>query len=218
MNIRRLPLLGSVFLSGLLTLGACGSSSNSSGTGGTTGSLGGTTGALGGTTGSVGGHVGSTGGTTGAGGTTVTGSCTNIPSCLQAFVSCLPSGTCMSQESGSIATTGTMQVNLCYSNGVKDSATESFDATSGAVSLVAMISKGGTLCYTETFSDVGAGGADGTAVVTIKNPAGTAVATLTDSPDGTGTLVTCPGQAAVLLPDGCNMNTSVSGCTPGVCP
>lgn len=216
MNIRNLPLLGSLFLSGLLTLGACGSSS-SSGTGGTAGPIGGGSGALGGAIGSTGGttgaggHVASTGGTTGAGGTTVTGSCTTVPSCLQAFVSCLPSGTCMEQQMGSAAA-GTLQFNLCYSNGVRGTTT-----IDSAGNVMATVSKNGSVCYLETVTDSGAGGASGNPVITVKNPAGTTVATVTDSSDGNGTLVTCPGQAPVLLPDGCDMNTSPAGCTPGVC-
>src|SRR5690242_18499222 len=100
MNLRHLTLLGSLFISGLLTLRACGSSS-SAGTGGT-GALGGTTGAQGGTTGSHGGTTGSQGGTTGsqgghpgsAGGAPATGSCSNLPSCVQPLVNCEGSGTC----------------------------------------------------------------------------------------------------------------------------
>lgn len=222
MNIRNLPLLGSLFLSAVVMVGACGSSS-SSGTGGTTGSLGGGIGTgTGGTTGAAGGHVGSAGGGTGtgAGGTTVSGSCSSVPSCLQAFTSCLPSGTCMTQMSGS-AVSGAFMYNICYSNGVKESTTETFDQTTNAVSLVATISKNGSTCFTETYSDSGAGGASGSGVITIKNAAGTTVATLMDSSDGSGTLVTCPGQAPVLLPDGCNMPTgsmtTTGDCTTGVC-
>jgi len=116
MNIRNISLLGSLFFSGLLTLGACGSSSSSA-TGGTTGSLGGTTGgggttgsfagstgaggkvvAGGGTTGSTGGTAGSAGGaigTTGgkigsAGGSTgAAGGSTGTGSCTTPIPSCL---------------------------------------------------------------------------------------------------------------------------------
>jgi len=124
MNIRSLPLLASLFISGLLTLGACGSSS-SSGTGGTTGSLGGATGSLGGAKGAAtggttgaGGHVAGTGGATGAGG--ASGACSALPPCLTFIANCVPSGTCVSQTSGSILT-GSSTINSCYSNGVKES-------------------------------------------------------------------------------------------------
>lgn len=232
MTIRNLPLLGSLFLSGLLTLGACGSSS-SSGTGGTSGALGGTSGSLGGTTGAVGGHagggpgtggagghaagVGGSIGTGGAGGASGNPSCpqTAIPSCLQPLVGCAPAGTCTQQRTGSAAS-GTFGLNACYSNGVKSIGTETIDIATQTGTFNVAVSKGGTLCYTET--------ADATAdspVISIKNPAGTTVATFTASADGTGTMVTCTGGTPVVLPDGCEfsgvMDMTTGDCTDGVC-
>jgi len=240
MNIRNISLLGSLFFSGLLTLGACGSSSSSPGTGGTTGSLGGTTGSLAGTTGSfggstgaTGGHVvaaggttGSAGGTTGsAGGTTgaaggSTGTCTvPVPSCLQALVSCgTVSGTCVQQMTGSVAS-GMYGFNTCYGNGVKHVSTITVDPVTSAVSVTVTASKGGSVCYTESETQTDPNQTN--APVTIKNGAGTTVAMLMDSADGTATVVTCTGAAPVTIPNDCMLAgtgmTTTSDCTDGVC-
>lgn len=227
MNIRHLPLLGSLFLSGLLTLGACGSSS-SSGTGGTPGSLGGTTGTLGGASGATGGttgaggHVSSGGGNpgTGTGGMGGATACpqTAVPSCLQPLLGCVPSGTCVEQSTGSIAA-GMFTNNRCYSNGVKEAGVDTYDATTQMSSITITVSKGGTVCWSETASGTGT---TTDPVITIKNGAGSAVATLTKTADGTGTMVTCTGGTAVVLPDGCDfsgvMDMTTGDCTTGTCP
>ena len=218
MNIRNFSLLGSLFLSGLLTLGACGSSGSSSGPGGTTGSLGGAKGtATGGTTG-AGGHVGATGGTTGAGGAAP---CSALPPCLTFLANCVPSGTCVSQTTGSILT-GSETINSCYTNGVKESDVSTFDATTFAFSGTSTYTKGGTVCFSETFSVSGAGGGSGldAGMGTIKNASGVTVATLSANSDGTAT-VTCTGGASYVLTDntctpGGGSNTT-SDCTDGGC-
>jgi len=236
MNIRNISLLGSLVFSSLLTLGACGSSS-SSGTGGTTGSLGGTTGShagttgsFGGTTGAAGGHVGAAGGTIGSAGGTIgsaggttgsaggsSGTCTTIPSCVQALVNCgTVAGTCVQQMTGS-AVTGAYQINTCYSNGVKQLSTVSVDLTTQTGSISVTVSKGGTVCYTESETQTDP---NQTSVpITIKNAAGTTVATLMDSADGTATVVTCTGGTPVTISNDCMpAGTSTTGdCTDGVC-
>ena len=228
MNIRRLSLLGSVFLSGLLTLGACGSSS-SSGTGGTTGSVGGSNGTVGGHvgsngggtgTGATGGQLGSVGGSTGTGGAGGSGttSCPNtaVPSCLQAFQGCLPAGTCVMQTTGSVQSLS-LGSNSCYSNGVKTVITETVTAT-GEVTVTSTVSKNGTVCFSEVVSGTAA---DPNPVISVKNGAGTTVATVTNSADGNSSVVTCTGGTPVVLPDGCDfsgvMDMTTGDCTDGVC-
>lgn len=234
MKNRSFALLGSLTLSCALALGACGSSSSTGGGAGQSGSLGGTTGSLGGTTGAAGGHMGAAGGHTGAaGGTTgaaggstgtgaggASGACSDLPPCLTFIASCTPSGTCVTQSSGSVLT-GSETINTCYSNGVKSVDTSTIDLTTGSFTGSVVYSKGGATCFTETFSDSGAGGAAGTATATIKNSAGATVATLTVNVTGNDT-VTCAsnGQSYVLSDNTCMPSMSggtTSSCTDGVC-
>jgi len=225
MNIRRLSLLGSVFLSGLLTLGACGSSS-SSGTGGTTGSVGGSNGTVGGhvgtgTGGAAGGHIGSAGGSTGTGAAGgASGACSNLPPCLTFIGNCAPSGTCVMQTTGTVLT-GSQTINTCYSNGVKSSDVTAIDLTTGSVTGTATYSKSGVTCFTETVSISGAGGAGAAAneTATIKNGTGATVATLTPNADGTVT-VNCTGGSSYVVTDNTCMPSgsgTTSDCTDGVC-
>jgi len=222
MTIRNLSLLGSLFLSGLLTLGACGSSS-SSGTGGTSGSLGGTSGAVGGHdnpgTGGAGGHMAGVGGRTGTGGAGgASAGCSNLPPCLTFISNCTPSGTCMSQTTGSLLT-GTQTINSCYSNGVKSSDTITFDLSTGSGTGTSTYSKDGSVCFIETVAITGAAGAGGTETGTIKNGSGVAVATLTPNADGTLT-VTCTGGSTYVINDSTCMpsgSSTAADCTDGIC-
>ena len=208
MNICHLTVLGSLVFSGLLSLGACGSSS-SSGLGGTTGSLGGTTGSLGGTTGSAGGQVGAAGGSTG------TGSCSTLPSCVQPLLSCAGGGTCVTQRT---------QVNseeygfsTCYSNGAKEIFNSSTNVSTGTITSYATWSKSGAVCFTEVAMwTVGTAGAN---PPIIKNASGTTVGTVTPSADGRSTwIVTCAGEAPVTVPNDCiPADTTSADCTDGVC-
>jgi hypothetical protein len=227
MNMRKLSVLGTVVVSGLLTLGACGSSSSSSngGTtgamGGTTGAQGGTTGAAGGMTGTAGGHVGSNGGGTGTGVGGASGKCADIATCLEFIDTCGSAGTCMSQTIDSVAT-GTETYNECYSNGVKNSTVSSYDVASGAVSVVTTVSKNGSICYTLGIASSGAGGATGSgAALTFKNAAGAVLATIS-SPDAATTVVSCGGKTYTVGKTDCEMpsmpDTTQADCTDGVCP
>lgn len=219
MHIRNLPLLGSIFLSSLVALGAC-SSSSSSGTGGTTGSLagttgstGGTTGAVGGTTGAAGGHIGSAGGSTGTGAGGATVSCGNIPTCVATLLSgCNQTGTCTSSRT----TTATgITSTSCYSNGVKSNQVTTIDLTTETYSSMTVVSKNGATCYSYTgVANPGAGGASGALsfTLTFKNAQGTTVGTLTETDDGAGNsldTVTCDGQTTTVTDLGdCDMPSS----------
>jgi len=226
MTIRNLPLLGSLFLSGLLALGACGSSSSSSGTGGTTGTPGGTTGTLGGHVGSAGGstgtggQLGGLGGSTGTGAGGASGACSTLPPCLTFISNCLPSGSCVTQTTSTGATSQT--INNCYSNGVKESDATALDLATLSYTGTITYSKGNAVCFSESVAVSGAGGSAGAATgsATIKNGSGATVATLTPNADGTYT-VACTGGSSYVITDNTCMpsgsSSATSDCTDGVC-
>jgi hypothetical protein len=200
----------------------CGSSS-SNGSGGSNGALGGSNGAAGGSNGAAGGTHGSGGagpaGTGGAGGATASG-CGDVPPCLaNLLTNCMPSGTCIEQQSD--PTNFTMVTdNFCYSNGVKQSSVTTIDLASSSVSSVTTFSKAGSTCFSEEGTFGGAGG--GTGSINVKNGAGSVVAVLSANAAG-DTTVTCGGQTYVIRDMGaCAMpgNGGASGadCTMGSCP
>lgn len=236
MNINKLPLLGSLLLSGLVTVGAC-SSSSSSGTGGAPGSLGGTTGSLGGQVGSAGGEAGSAGGAigsaggeagglggsagaaggssgTGAGG--ASGACTQLPPCLAFFGTCAPGGTCVTQKNDPGPGSQT-----CYSNGVKESDTSNYSPTDMVFTETIAYTKAGAPCATFEISASAAGGASGSTTETIKDGTGAAVATLTANADGTATVTCAAGGTYVLSGNNCvpmgSNDSTTTDCTAGVC-
>ena len=234
MNINKLPLLGSLLLSGLMTVGAC-SSSNSSGTGGAGGSVGGSTGSLGGEpggaagaaggatgaeggmAGSLGGTAGSAGGSVGTGAGGVSGTCASPPPCLAVIGTCAPGGTCTAQAGDSVADS-----QLCYSNGVKVSSMSNYDPTTSVFTETLTYTKAGVTCFTESFSLTAAGGASGgSGTGTIADSTGATVATLATTSDGTVTSVTCAGGGTYPITDSAcapsaSSNAS-SACTQGVC-
>ena len=236
MTINKLPLLGSLLLSGLITAGAC-SSSNSSGTGGTTGSLGGGVGSLGGAIGSEGGQggsaggaIGEAGGTTGAAGDTgaagaaggQTGAaggasgCSTLPPCLAFFGTCAPSGTCVTQKNDPGPGSQT-----CYSNGVKEAETANYSPTDMVFTETITYTKAGAPCASFEIAASAAGGASGSATETIKDGTGTAVATLTANADGTATVTCAAGGTYVLSGNNCvpmgSNDSTTTDCTAGVC-
>jgi len=217
MNTRHLALLGSLFVSGLVMIGACGDgSSGSSGTGGHGGNGGkpAMTGSSGGTKGGSGGHVGSTGGSTGAGGA----SCANVPACLAFLTNCAPSGTCMSQTTITFSPPSAT-LSKCYSNGVKEATTGSLSG--GSVnSGTTTVSKNGTFCYAYDLS-LGGGGATGSGQsLVFKNASGATLATVV-SANATTTTFSCGGQT-YQVPSSCTAAVAAvetgTTCTAGTCP
>ncbi len=186
-----------------MTVGCGGSSSSSlDGGGATQGPSGDAGGALGGTGGVMGGNGGAGGGGGGS-----AGSC-NYPSCLASLAtSCQPSGTCVEQTD-----TTTFAINTCYSNGVK--VITAVDLTSGSGTVT--FKNGSTVCY--TFA-AGAS-ATGAETLTIKNAAGTTIATGTTDTAG-NTTITCTGGSPVTLNSSCQDATgtasSTASCTTGTC-
>jgi hypothetical protein len=131
---------------------------------------------------------------------------------------CMASGACTTER------TSAGEVR-CFDNGVKSSRS-SEQGVSGPVgtssSIVVSAKKGGTLCFTKTFSSyipTSGGVAAATSTLTIANGAGETVATANG--DGSGAItVTCPGGGATKVDDACF--TSLTAYlrylgTPGTC-
>jgi hypothetical protein len=155
---------------------------------------------------------GGTGGAlgTGAGGGGGSNSCGDTPACVaNLFSGCMTSGTCVSQTDLT-----TFSSNTCYSNGTKSMTT--FDLATGNA-MLRIVKSNGTTCLTVNVVQDSSGNSTGT----IKNAAGTTVATETDiiDPDGGAEMVTisCGGQTYhVTDPGSCGMSSTT--CTDGTCP
>jgi hypothetical protein len=195
MRTRTLTIVVLFAFLGGLNFAACGDDDKPAGTGD------------GGTTTGDGGTTTGDGATASDGGSS--GSC--YPSCVaDLFTACLPSGTCMTQSSGTNSTT-------CYSNGYRQSTT--YDP--GTMTAIIRVEKSGMACYTLESRTSGT-----TSTITYKNAAGMPVATST-SMTGTPSLVTitCTGGQPVMVdtmsaacrPAG-SADASAPMCTPGACP
>ena len=164
--------------------GGTGGTTATGGTGGTTatGGTGGTaaTGGTGGTT-----ATGGTGGTSATGGTGGASANCEIPCLTSLIINCQPMGACMQQFS-----LAPPALNQCYANGVKVSATgDIVVGGGGGGTAVITYRKDGNVCYSIE-SPIAAGG---TSTFTVKNPAGTVVATGTYGAGGSMGMVTCTG-------------------------
>jgi hypothetical protein len=195
--------LGTLLALGLMTaLVACGGGDGSDTDAGTP-----LAGNGGGGFGGVGGFGGG-----GAGGGAGAGSC-NYPSCLATITNnCSPSGTCVKQTNN---TTGA--INFCYSNGVKEIAAPQISGAS--ISYVVTVKNGTATCYSMTM-DPSAILSGGAAVMTLKNPSGATVGTMSlDTATGQAT-VTCTGAAPVVLAADCTDGFDPTGTSAGstACP
>ena len=136
---------------------------------------------------------------------------------------CMASGACTTQ------TTSAGEFR-CFDNGVKSSRS-SQQGISGPAgtssSIVVSAKKGGTLCFTKTFSSyipTSGGAAAATSTLTIANGAGETVATANGDASGAIT-VTCPGGVATKVDDACFTNLTAylrysdtpATCTEGSC-
>ncbi len=136
---------------------------------------------------------------------------------------CMANGACTKQ------TTSAGEFR-CFDNGVRSSRS-SEQGVSGPAgtssSIVVSAKKGGTLCFTKTFSSyipTSGGAAAATSTLTIANGAGETVATANG--DGSGAItVTCPGGTPTKVDDACFTSLTAylrySGtpatCTEGSC-
>jgi hypothetical protein len=147
----------------------------------------------------------------GDGGTTCKQSC--LVTLAKLVANCQPSGTCTEQA------IGTSAANVCYSNGVKMSATmttSSADTTSMSVS----VKKNSTPCYALAISQ----NASQEMTMVFKNASGTVVATLQAGGTADPT-VTCPGGVASAIDVTCNAEYTAADtafgngtdCTQGAC-
>jgi len=162
---------------------------------------------------SSGGTTASAGGTGGSGGT---GACT-LPSCLATLgAGCAPSGDCTVQHS-----VDTGDTNYCYANGVKKITVLNV-AVDYSTDLT--MTKSGSTCFTTSYT--GNDFFNSAGDLTVKNPSGATVATLSmDLETSTLYIVTCPGAAPVTLDMSCETVWPVSGlterssgsCTEGTC-
>jgi hypothetical protein len=140
--------------------------------------------------------------------------CANMPSCLAGIAGCVPQGTCRVQTDVTAGTNTT-----CYDNGVK------LIQQTGTAGISITAKNGSAVCYAMAldYATILSGGP-----ISLKDGAGTLLATLTVSPavdGGTQQIsVLCPGATqAVVLDPACTGavavgTTSSSNCTAGTCP
>jgi len=129
----------------------------------------------------------------------------NFPSCMAALgTACIPDGDCVSQVS-------TSSLSICYANGLRYVEAVTGAGTGSTAAITA--SNGPTPCFVGSAT---ASSLIGTAVTfTLKDPAGTEIATMTQDISTGATSVTCKGGQPVAL------NAACSGggvCTLGACP
>lgn len=185
--------LGTLVVLGLLAIGiGCGDSSSNGDSGAP----------LGGSGGGFGGVGGFGGGGAGGGGTC------NFPSCFAPIATdCIPSGTCVKQTNAAAGSS-----NICYSNGVK--ALSALSISGSAISYVVTFKNASKTCYSMTI-DPSAVLSGGAVAMTIKDPSGTTVGTMSlDTATGQGS-VTCTNQAPVPLGSECTAGMDPTGTTAG---
>jgi hypothetical protein len=129
----------------------------------------------------------------------------NFPSCMTALgASCIPDGDCVSQV-------GTTSLNVCYANGLRYAEIVALGGAGSTAAITA--SNGPTACFTGSAT---ASSLIGNAVTfTLKNPAGTEIATMTQDIATGATSITCKGGSPVVLNAACSGG---GACTIGTCP
>lgn len=142
----------------------------------------------------------------------------DLPACYQEFASlaktCTPVGSCIEQE-----VSGSMALNSCWANGVKQFASFDFTPAGFAIAVRVTNTNGGP-CYSFSLASDLAGN---TGPIDVRNASGNLLFTLTDNRDGT-VIVACPGGPAKVVPANCDpaMNTMMpmkadTMCTKGLC-
>jgi hypothetical protein len=147
-------------------------------------------------------------------GSSSTGTC-GYPQCYIDLVkNCVPSGACQQQSSGSGLTTS---VNACYANGVKVITATEVSITLSSVTTTITTKNAQGVCYSlEAPYAVGSGNV----TYTMKNAAGTTVATVATNTNAKTTTITCTGGSPVVVPTNCNDGVDAgnsSPCTTGTC-
>jgi hypothetical protein len=173
-----------------------------------------------------GGGASGTGGVTSMGGSTanptggsvIPAGC-NLPACLaNVMQGCIPSGTCVEQSSG------LMDSNVCYSNGVKEIMKMNMNTTTMTADMSLTYKKDNAVCY--SFSLPMTSQTTTNPTINVKNAAGTTVAIMSVDSATDKVTVTCTGGAAVVINDKCDQSAipDVSGlggdtdtCTQGTC-
>jgi hypothetical protein len=149
------------------------------------------------------------------------------PACyLDLLLPCMPEGACVEQTTtmcgatacptSSTTTPTGMTTSVCFDNGVK--MLVDIDMSNPlAVTANGTLKKGSAVCYTTVVGPYSQSTVAPTA--TVKNAAGTTVATVvTDLTAGTET-ITCVGGSPVVVPMGCGgrPDGGTSSCTKGIC-
>jgi hypothetical protein len=149
------------------------------------------------------------------------------PACyLDLLLPCMPEGACVEQATtmcgatacptSSTTTPTGVTTSVCFDNGVK--MLVDIDMSNPlAVTANGTLKKGSVVCYTTAVGPYSQGTVAPTA--TVKNGAGTTVATMvTDLTAGTET-ITCVGNSPVVVPMGCGgkLDGGTSICTEGIC-
>jgi len=149
------------------------------------------------------------------------------PACyLDLLLPCMPEGACVEQAttmcgvtacptSSATAPTGTTN-NMCFDNGVK--MLVDIDMSNPlAVTATATVKKGSAVCLTTVVGPYSQSTVAPTA--TVKNAAGTTVATMVTDLTAQTETITCVGGSPVVVPMGCGGSSDggTSSCTKGTC-
>jgi hypothetical protein len=149
------------------------------------------------------------------------------PACyLDLLLPCMPEGACVEQATtmcgaAACATPSTttptgMTTSVCFDNGVK--MLVDIDMSNPlAVTATGTLKKGSAVCYTTVVGPYSQGTVAPTA--TVKNAAGTTVATLVTDLTAQTETITCVGSSPVVVPMGCGgrPDGGTSSCTTGTC-
>jgi hypothetical protein len=122
-------------------------------------------------------------------------------------------------QSTSDPTTGASTTRTCYTNGVKQVTDSTVNATTLSDSFLETVTKSGSTCY--SLSGSFAIPLPPTLTFTLKNAAGTTIATLTEDTTTGTEAATCGGQTYDITNAGnCGMPMPMSGndCVDGTCP
>jgi hypothetical protein len=155
--------------------------------------------------------TGGAAGTGGAGGSGGSAALAAMPPCLAAVAKdCLPSGTCTTQT---VDPNNPGIVNSCYGNGVKGCVT--VNSAANTMATTATKADGKTVCYQVEMTFASGGGLGS---MSLKDAAGTELATISGSADGGSQLaVVCKSDGKSYQWDWAAGNAAMA-CTAGTCP
>jgi hypothetical protein len=154
-----------------------------------------------------------------------------VPACyLDLVLACMPDGACVRQTTTmcgasvcptpSTTTPTAVMSNMCFDNGVKI-LMEMDTSNPLATTATDTVKKGSAVCFTTVSGPVSS---DSRAVpVTVKNAAGTTVATVVVDMTARTETITCVGGSSVVVSMDCGSsgggtpNDAGSSCPPGIC-